>query len=223
MGISASFLCFSQTDSSGSSGNLLPKMLMPEPAPPVEIFYQGSVEGGGGAIIPLTNKALRISLGGVYEVHFSGEYVLAPHLFVGIEAEDIQLGNTAQDAPYNTLMTMYNIGVKAGYYTYMQNDFFFCYSLSAGPSLITYSSAPSSAAQQKSFFITPGMFAGYRINDELRVGVDIFCVILGYRFDPAYSGIAQYIIYNPAKDINGLTSCAGLGFGLYWAFREAKK
>jgi len=222
-GILISFTCFSQDDSSSSNNQIPVTVLMPEPAPLEEIFYKGSVEGGGGAIVPITDKALRISLGGVYDTHFSGEYVMAPHLFAGVEFEDVQLGNTAQDAPYNTLMTMYNVGIKLGYYTYMQNDFLFCYSLSAGPSMIVYADAPNYAPRQISFFIRPDMLASYRINDELRVGVDISVMVIGTKFDPAYSGIAQYIIYNPSKDINSMTSCIGLGFGLYWAFLEGKK
>lgn len=225
-GILISFHCWAQDDSSGIGGKS-PSLhvLMPVPAPPDEVFYKGSVEGGGGTIIPITNAALRISFAGVYDTHFSGEYVMAPHLFIGLELEDIQLGNTQQDAPYNTLMTMYNVGVKMGYYTYMKNDFLFCYSLSAGPSLIIYSQTLIPASRQESFFVTPDLLASYRINDELRVGVDISCVLLGYRFDPAYVGIANLLpgSYNPAKDNNGITSCIGLGFGLYWAFHEAKK
>jgi hypothetical protein len=226
IGIGISFSCLAQDDSTGGGGNSPTlHVLMPVPAPPNEIFYKGSIEAGGGTIIPITNTALRISLGGVYEAHFSGEYVMAPHLFAGIELEDVQLGNTAQDEPYNTLMTMYNVGIKMGYYTYMQNDFLFCYSVSAGPSLVVFSQSLIPAPRVMSFFLTPDMLASYRINDELRVGVDISCVLLGYKFDPAYVGIAALLpgSYNPAKDNNGITACIGLGFGVYWAFREAKK
>lgn len=225
LGAVISINCFSQED---STGNIIMKdhTLMPTPAPPEEIFYKGSVEGGGGAIIPLTNKALRLSLSGVYDIHFSGNYVLAPHIYTGLELEDVQLGNAFVDEPYNTLMTMYNAGVKVGYYTYMQNDFLFSYSLGAGPSLILYSDAPNPAPKggfrEQSFFARGDMLIGYRVNDELRVGVDISFLLLGYRFDPATTGINQYIIYNPATDTRGLTTSVGLGFGLYWAFAEAK-
>jgi hypothetical protein len=226
VGIVISFSCLAQDDSINSN-NITPTVhiMMPLPAPSNEIFYKGSVEGGGGAIIPITNAAVRISLGGVYDVHFSGEYTVAPHLFIGLEVEDVQLGNTVQDAPYNTIMTMYNVGVKMGYYTYMQNDFLFCYSLSAGPSLIVFSDALIPAPRLTSFFITPDFLASYRINDELRVGVDLSYVLVGYKFDPNYVGITSLLpgSYNEAKDTRGFTSCIGLGFGLYWAFSEAKK
>jgi len=224
-GILISFRCFGQDDTTGGFNTPSLHVLIPIPAPANEIFYKGSVEGGGGTIIPITNRALRISMGGVYDTHFSGEYVMAPHLFGGLELEDIQLGNTVQDAPYNTIMTIYNVGVKLGYYTYMQNDFLFCYSISAGPSLIVFSQALIPAPRLQSFFITPDFLASYRINDELRIGVDISCMLLGYKFDPAYIGVAYLLpaSYNPAKDDNGITSCIGLGFGLYWAFHEAKK
>ena len=224
VGILLSFHCFAQ-DSLGFGGGGAPTVLMPEPAPLEEIFYKGSAEGGGGAIVPITNRALRLSLGGVYDTHLSGEYVMAPHLFVGLELEDVQLGNTAQDEPYNTLMTMYNAGIKFGYYSYMQDDIFFCYSLGAGPSMIIYSEALIPAPRQISVFIRPDLLAAYRINDELRVGVDISLMLLASRFDPAYVGVAQYLpgSYNPAKDNNGITSCVGLGFGFYWAFLEGKK
>lgn len=225
-GILISLHCFSQDDSASINQ---PHMLLPEPPPPEEIFYKGSVEGGGGAIVPITNRALRLSLGNVYNVHFSGNYVLAPHVFAGLELEDAQLGNTAQNASYSTLMTMYNAGLKIGYYTYMQNDFLFCYSVSLGPTLILYDNAPNPAPKggfkEQTFFATPDFLAGYRVNDELRIGVDISVLLLAYRFNPATTGIAQYLpaTYNPAKDNNALTTCVGLGFGLYWAFHEGKK
>ena len=224
IGMLISFHCFSQPDTSG--GIQYPThMLMPTPAPPEEIFYKGSVEGGGGVAVPITNRALRLSLAGVYNLHFSGNYVLAPHIFGGLEFEDTQLGSTEENAAYPTLMSIYNAGIKIGYYTYMQQDFLFCYALSAGPSLIVYGQALQPAPRQQSFFVTPNMLASYRVNDELRIGVDFSVLLLTYRFNPAYVGIAQYLpaSYNPNKDNNGVTTCILAGFGLYWAFDEGKR
>jgi len=220
--------CFSQNDSAGSIVMHDHQLIAP-PAPPEEIFYKGSVQAGAGIIVPITNKALRVSLSGVYDTHLSGHYVLAPHIFAGLELEDAQLGNAVVNANYHTTMTMYNAGVKIGYYSYMQNDILFTYSLSAGPSLIIYGNAPNPAPKggfrEQTFFARPDLFAGYRVNDELRVGIDISVLILGYKFDPATTGIDQYVngLYTPPKDISTLTTCLGLGFGLYWAVDEAKK
>jgi hypothetical protein len=218
--------CFSQQDS-GKSDMMYPdNKILPAPAPPQEIFYKGSLEAGGGLVYPVTNKALRLSLGGVYYLHFSGNYVLAPHVFGGLELEDTQLGNTASNASFNTLMYMYSVGVKGGYYTFMQNDFLIVYSLSVGPTLIYYdyppNPAPKGGFRQQSFFITPNWLAGYRVNNELRIGLEISYLINTYRFDPAYTGINQFINYNPSKDINTFTSYFEWGFGVYWAFAEPK-
>jgi hypothetical protein len=226
VGTLISLHCSCQED---STGNIIMRdhALMPTPAPTEEIFYKGSVEAGAGEIIPITNKALRTSFSGVYDLHLSGNYVIAPHIFAGLELEDAQLGNAFVNAVYNTQMTLYDVGVKIGYYTYMQNDFLFCYSLSAGPSLIIYSDAvipaPRGGFREQSFFARPEMLAGYRVNDELRVGIDISILLLGYHFNPATTGISEDINYDPSKDINGLTTCVGLGFGIYWAFDESKK
>jgi hypothetical protein len=123
-------------------------------------------------------------------------------------------------------MYIYGIGVKGGYYTYMQKDVLFCYSVSMGPALIKYYYTPDSPPKggfvQKTFFITPNILAALRVNDELRIGLEISYVVMAYHFDPAYTGINQYVVYNPAKDINALTSCAEFGFGVYWAFDEPK-
>lgn len=224
-GILISFSCFSQVDSSGAVQFTPHNMIAAEPPPPEEIFYKGSVEGGGGVAVPITNKALRASLGGVYYLHFSGHYVLAPHIFGGLEIEDMQLGNTTPNAVYNTLMSIYNLGVKVGYYTYMQNDFLFCYSLSGGPSVVIYRNTKKSAPRQQSFFVTPDILASYRVNNELRIGVSFSVVLSGVHFDPAYTGIDQYVngMYTAPKDISAITTCLGIGFGMYWAFDEAKQ
>ena len=124
VGTLISLHCSCQED---STGNIIMRdhALMPTPAPTEEIFYKGSVEAGAGEIIPITNKALRTSFSGVYDLHLSGNYVIAPHIFAGLELEDAQLGNAFVNAVYNTQMTLYDVGVKIGYYTYMQNDFLF--------------------------------------------------------------------------------------------------
>jgi hypothetical protein len=219
--------CFSQEDTSGAQKSIPSHALAPAPAPSEEIFYKGSLEGGGGIIYPITNKALCKSLAGVYYLHFSANYVFAPHLFVGLEFEDSQFGNTSSVAAYNTLMYIYSGGGKFGYYTYMQHDFLFCYSIAFGPSLIKYVGAPDPAPKggfiQSSFFMTPNVLASYRINDQLRIGLEASVVLTGYRFDPAYTGISQYIVYDPTKDINAVTTYIEWGFGVYWAFSEPKK
>jgi hypothetical protein len=152
--------------------------------------------------------------------------VLIPHLFAGLELENTQLGSPSVIAAYNTSMFIYNAGLKVGYYTYMQNDFLFCYSISLGPSLIQYTDAPSPAPKggfkQESFFATPNILAAYRVNNELRIGLELSYSFMGYRFDPAYTGISQFIVYSPSN-INAITSYVEWGFGVYYAFAEPKK
>lgn len=228
-----SFSCFSQSDSSGSSEQsseqiMKDHILIAEPPSPEEDFYKGSIEGGAGTIVPITNRALRLSLGGVYSLHISGNFVIVPHIFAGLELEDDELGSSS-DLGYNTSMFIYNAGVKIGYYTYMQQDFLFCYSLSFGPSLLAYTNAaipaPKGGFRAQTFFITPNVFIGYRINDELRVGADFSILCMGYQFNPSTIGIQDLLpaSYNPAKDNNAITTCFEGGFGLYWAFDEGKR
>jgi len=110
----------------------------------------------------------------------------------------------------------------------MQNDFLFCYSLSAGPSLIQYSNAytaaPKGGFRQTSFFVTPNILAGYRVNNELRIGLELTYEFLDYRFDPALTGLDQ------KEPVGYSTSWASAptmyiewGFALYWAFDEGKR
>ena len=224
IGILISFHCFSQQD----TGMRYPDHSL-TPAPPAteETFYKGSLQAGGGVVYALSNKALRSSLGGDYEGHFSGNFVIAQHLYAGVETEWTQFGNTEYGANINTIMILYNAGVKVGYYTYMQNDFLFCYSLSAGPSLIQYSNAytpaPKGGFRETSFFLTPNFLASYRVNNELRIGLEITYTFLSYQFNPVLTGLDQKINgYDPSW-ASGPTMYIEWGFGLYWAFDEGKR
>ncbi len=224
VGVLISFHCFSQQD----TGMRYPDHTLTPAAPATEeIFYKGSVQIGGGVVYALTNKALRQSLGGDYAGHVSGNFVVAQHIFVGGEAEWAQFGNTEIGASVNTIMIVYNAGIKVGYYTYMQNDFLFCYSLSAGPSLIHYNNAytpaPKGGFNEKSFFLTPNVLAGYRVNNELRIGLEVTYEFLGYKFDPALTGLDQKIFGYNTSWANAPTMYIEWGFGLYWAFDEGKR
>jgi len=175
----------------------------------------------------LFNKALRKSLGGDYEGHFSGNFVVAPHIYTGLEIEASQFGNTSFVAMASTLMFVFNAGAKIGYYTFMQKDFLFCYSLSAGPSLIRYSHAilpaPNGGFQVTSFFIAPNVLLSYRVNNELRIGIDVTYSFLGYHFDPTLTGLDQELNgYTPAWSHDPVMYVEW-GFGLYWAFDEGKR
>jgi len=228
IGILLSFHGFSQVDSSKNKMEYPDHTLVAAPPATEEIFYKGSLQAGGGIVYVLSNKALRMTLGGDYEGHFSGNYVLAPHIYGGLELENAQFGNTEYGANINTIMIIYNAGIKMGYYTYMQNDFLFCYSISGGPSLITFSKAPKPAPKggfkTTSFFITPNFLASYRVNNELRIGLDFTYGFMGYRFDPAWIGLDQM----EPPDYNTSWAKANVmyfewGFGIYWAFAEGKR
>jgi len=227
IGTLVSLHCFSQEDTNKTEAPYPDHTLISPPPPPEEIFYKWSLQGGGGIIYPVTNKALGVSLSGQYYLHFSGNYILIPHLFTGLEFEGTEFGSTSSIAAYNTLMFVYNAGIKVGYYTFMQKDLLFVYSLSFGPSMIKYVGAPTPtpSAYQTSIFMTPNVLASFRVNDELRIGIELSYMFNSYRFDPAYTGIAQFVNgqYDPVKDITGITTYFEWGFGVYWAFAEAKK
>src|ERR1035441_1015170 len=93
---------FSQSDT-GEAKQYPDHTLTPVAAPSQEIFYKGSLQAGGGVMYVIENKALRLSLGGDYEGHFSGNFVIAPHVYSGIEIEASQFGNTSFVAMASTL------------------------------------------------------------------------------------------------------------------------
>lgn len=225
IGIFFSLRCFSQDDN-GTPPQVDNSNLAPSPPPAAEYFYRGSLEGGGGIAIPFSNKALRISLSGQYYLHLSANYIVAHHIFAGLEFENTELGSTSSIAAFNTLMFIYNAGVKAGYYTYMQHDFLFCYSLCLGPSLITYTQStpalPKNVSGQSSYFVAPNIMVGYRLNDELRIGLEASYILLPYRFDPGDLGLSQLVNYS-SRDTSAPTSYFEIGFGFYWAFAEVNK
>jgi hypothetical protein len=224
IGTLVSLHCFSQDDTKDDGKQYPQHDLTPAPAPFEEVLYKGSIQGGGGIVYPVTNKALRLTLNGVYNLHLCANYVFAQHILGGIELENTEFGSTADVVPYSTTMGVYNVGLKIGYYTFMQNDFLFCYSLSGGPSLIKYTNAPNPAPKggfrATSFFITPSLLAAYRVNDQLRIGLELTYGFIGYRFDPNYTGLEQFI--GPVES-STITTYFEWGFGLYWAFSEVKK
>ncbi len=223
IGTFVSFNCFAQ-DEKADEKQYPQHDLTPAPPANEEILYKGSLELGGGIVYPITNKALRTTFNGIYSGHFSANYIFAPHILGGVELENTQFGSNGLEAPYSTSMLIFNAGLKIGYYTFMQNDFLFVYSISGGPSLITYNKTPNAAPKggfkQNSFFITPNWLASYRVNNELRIGLDITVGVMGLKFDPAFTGLDKYI--GPIET-NTITTFWEWGFGLYWAFSEAKK
>ena len=216
---------FAQDDKDNKEENEAPEQLAPIPPPANEIFYQGSLYGGGGIIYPVTNHALGMSLQGVYYLHVSPQYVVAPHLFVGLELENNQLGITGTISAYNVNMFTYAAGAKIGYYSYMQRDFFLSAFVSGGMSYIKFSNVPIAAPKggfyKEAPFFTPGFFVGYRVNDELRIGLELSYIFNLYQFDPNFIGLENYRQYS-ASDIKGITTCFAWGFGVYCAFFEKK-
>jgi len=227
-GLCISVICYSQDDKDKTEdkGDLqVPDQLTPVPPPAQEIFYQGCLQGGGGIIYPITNKALRMSLQGVYYLHFSTSYVIRQHLFAGLELENNQLGITGNVSAFNTSMFTYSVGAKIGYYSYMQRDFLISYSVSGGMSYIKFSSTPNSPPKggfhYYSPFVTPNIFVGYRVNNELRIGLEFSYLFNFYTYDPYAIGIAQYIDPSPS-DVRGISTSFSWGFGVYEAFAEKK-
>src|SRR5580692_5115867 len=91
IGMLVSFHSFSQ-----DTGSYIPqpnKDLVALPPPSSEIFYRGSMEGGGGVVFPVTNKALRISFVGEYYAHLSANYIFIHHIFGGLEFENTEFGS----------------------------------------------------------------------------------------------------------------------------------
>jgi hypothetical protein len=108
----------------------------------------------------------------------------------------------------------------------MQHDFLITYSLAAGMTYIKFSNVPASPEPKGGFykeapFITPNFFVGYRVNNELRIGLEISYLFNFYTFDPHYLGLDKFIDYSPS-DLNGISTCFTWGFGVYEAFSEKR-
>jgi hypothetical protein len=115
-------------------------------------------------------------------------------------------------------------GLKLGYYSPMANDFLFCYSISAGEAFLLYQSVPipnlhRAEIQQQSTFLAPTFMITYRVNDQLRIGIDLSADFLPYVFNPYTVGFNNYINYSGYNTSN-LTAIICWGFSAFYAFGQ---
>jgi hypothetical protein len=197
---------------------------------PVYTFYPYMPEIGGELIYPLSNYALRDNFGGVYSVHGSFQFKLINRLYLGLEVQDNQISVatpvTFRVAIATTNMFFYNLGAKLAYSSSQSNNLIFSCSLTAGESWIEFNRMPANAPPpsahgygKNGIFFSPRVFEGYKVNDQLIIGVEITYTYVNYTFNPEYVGITTQ--YTNAQQ-SGATSFIGWGFGLQYLLGKAE-
>src|ERR1700722_9175027 len=191
-------------------------------AGPVYTFYPYMPEIGGELIYPLSNYALRDNFGGVYSVHASFQGKIINRFYLGIEVQDNQISVatpvTFRVAIATTNMFFYDLGAKLSYSSSQSNNLIFSCSLTAGESWIEFNRMPPNSPPpsahgygKNGIFFSPRVFEGYKVNDQLIIGVEITYTNVNYIFNPEYVGIPTQ--YTNAQQ-SGTTSFIGWGFGL---------
>jgi hypothetical protein len=190
---------------------------------PVYTFYPYIPELGGELIYPLSNYALRDNFGGVYSVHASFQGKLINRLYAGVELQDNQI-SVATPVTFRVAIATTNIffndaGAKLAYYSSETNTWQFSCSVVVGESWLSFTKMPDSLKAppggfgKQAVFFSGRVFEGYKVNDELRIGLEVTYTMYNYTFDPAYVGIATE--YTNAQK-SGTTSFIGWGFALHY-------
>jgi len=190
---------------------------------PVYTFFPYVPELGGELIYPLSNYALRDNFGGVYSVHGSFQRLLVNRLYAGIEVQDNQISVatpvTFRVAIATTNIFFNDVGAKLAYYSSEASTWQFSCSVTVGESWLTFTKmpdtlkAPPGGFGKQAIFFCGRIFEGYKVNDELRIGLEVTYSYYNYTFDPAYVGVSTE--YSSAQKSGG-TSFIGWGFGLHY-------
>lgn len=191
-----------------------------------ETYYKYYLQGEGGVDYLITNTAFKNSFSGVYQVYLSGGFYMVKNLFAGIELHGSQYGTgNGITSAFDIHLIDYDAGIRAGYCPSMTKDFLFCYSLCFGQSLLVYNSVPGQAPKggfhNYSYFFDPSIFIGYKVTDQLHIGLQVYYTFCTYVFNPSYVNLSSVIQYG-TNDSKGMTNFLNWGFGLFYAIEEKK-
>lgn len=199
-------------------------------APVGQPYHPVSIEGGGELWYPLSNYALRMNFGGVYSFHLSPNFMLAKHIYAGIEGQYNQLSAASPEAIKVALnltnIFYYGVGAKLSYYSSETGDWFFSPSLTVGETWLSFNHlpagfvAPPGGLKGQAVFISPRVCEGLRVNDELHISLEITYTYYNYSFDPTYVGITttQY----PSSQTSAKTQMLGWGFSITYYLGKPK-
>ena len=217
IGVVSYFSCFSQNNDQMSSQT------------PVKVYFPISLEAGGDLWYPITSFALKNNFGGVYFAHAAIQHQIYKGLYAGLELQNGQISEvtpqTYRIAIATTNLFAYNAGLKVSYYSDESGDWFFSASITAGGSWLAYNKLPANGPMteaqlsKKVFFLNPCIRESLKVNDELRIGLEIMYSYYPYNFSPYNVGITQ--TYSDSQ-LSGPMTYLAWGFNLTYFLGRAK-
>jgi len=113
--------------------------------------------------------------------------------------------------------------LKLAYYSAQNKDWFFSGSIAAGPSILFFTNVPDPVPPQgeskHAIFVCPRICESLRVNDELRIGLEMSYTYESYAFDPTYVNLQQTY---PSSQTKGASTFLGWGFNLIYFIGKPK-
>ena len=147
-------------------------------------------------------------------------------MYGGFELQNSEISEvtpvTYRIAVSTTNMFFYNAGLKLAYYGSELNTWFFSGSLVVGKSLMLFNHVsgiptPSGGFKKEATFFCPRVSESLKVNDELRIGLEITFTYVAYKFDPLYINLTTQT-YPPG----GPCTFLGWGFNLNYFIGKPK-
>ncbi len=188
-------------------------------------YYPYIIEGGGELIYPLGNYALDSNFGGVFFAHLSVQTKVYKRLNAGLEFQINQISEvSSQPFPIATAtphIYFYNPGLKISYNSSEINLWYFSGSLVAGPSILYFTNIPglNHGVESKSYFVSTRISEALKVNDELRVGLEISLLLEGYAFHPIDVNLG---VNDPPSETSASSLFFGWGFNVTYFLGKAK-
>lgn len=188
-----------------------------------------SLEAAGELWYPAANYALKDNFGGVYSWHASVQCDLFKNLYGGLEFQNNEISQstpvTFRIATATANEFFYNLGAKVSYYSSQSADWFFSASVVAGESWMLINKVqgipePPGGFKSQAFFLSPRISESLRVNDQLRIGLELTYNYYNYTFDPTSLGITKQY---SGSQTSGNTTLIGWGFNITYFLGKSKK
>lgn len=171
---------------------------------------------------PLSNKAMRKAMTGVYDFSLGVNYRMYKGLSAGIFYKDVRF-KIGQNKIYNTTT---QIDIHAGgarlAYDFVQEKSIFSVGVNAAYGYFGYSHLnvdtikPASLQENLPLFETNVKYF-YRATDKIALGFHLGTSFINHTFDPVKLGIGDKANFEPA-DTKGQLSFISFGFALVYGF-----
>ncbi len=195
------------------------------------VYYPYLLEGGVELTYPVTPLSFRKNFSGVYGTHASLSQKVYKGLYAGIEIQN-SMATEQPSVPFPvatvaTNMYAYNGALKLTYCSPENGEFLYSASITGGLSWIKFNSLPYGAPPsppgewygRNVVFYTGRVAAGYKVNDQLCLSIDLAYTAYIYSFDPARIGVLQ--TYTPSQSAGAVTFFQW-GFGVQYLFGKAR-